>query len=405
MKKVSEQLKTKAYEIGVMKLLKEVAESGDDVHENHTPLEICDMMLDKVDLVSAKSILVLYNIELLFALRKEKYQGHVTFFTQSTKKAELAPKIFEGVNVEYIDKEENPLYLMENKWPDKFDVVIANPPYSKKLDLKFLDKAFDIANNEVVFVHPATMWISKGENKYFESKLKKFSSFVHSIEIFNGNGIFGIGLYTPCSITHLLKNPTDRSVTFIDKLRNNESKIRRNEIVKLSPYGISDQFNSIYEKIYLSDELEYCSSKGYIFSSGGNHHQKYLRNQNCFFVELSNIRGHCDLKGGASDTMYKEDFFTFLRKDSEVISGRSPKYQIWFEFNTSYQAQNFSNYLKTNFARMCLALVKRDQHIKFTSLPWMDFTQEWTDEKLYAHFNITEEEQTFIKEVITPYYD
>ena len=56
MKKVSEQLKTKAYEIGVMKLLKEVAESGEDVHENHTPLEICDMMLDKVDLVSAKSI-------------------------------------------------------------------------------------------------------------------------------------------------------------------------------------------------------------------------------------------------------------------------------------------------------------------------------------------------------------
>ena len=62
MKKVSEQIKTKAYEIGVMKLLKEIAEAGDDVHGNHTPLEICDMMLDKVDLASAKSILVLYNI-------------------------------------------------------------------------------------------------------------------------------------------------------------------------------------------------------------------------------------------------------------------------------------------------------------------------------------------------------
>ena len=34
---------------------------------------------------------------------------------------------------------------MINKWPEKFDIVIANPPYSKKLDLKFLDKAFDIA--------------------------------------------------------------------------------------------------------------------------------------------------------------------------------------------------------------------------------------------------------------------
>jgi len=38
-------------------------------------------------------------------------------------------------------------------------------------------------------------------------------------------------------------------------------------------------------------------------------------------------------------------------------------------------------------------------------VPAMDFTQEWTDEKLYAHFGITEEEQAFIKEVIPPYYD
>ena len=52
-----------------------------------------------------------------------------------------------------------------------------------------------------------------------------------------------------------------------------------------------------------------------------------------------------------------------------------------------------------------LSTDKRDQHIKFTSLPWMDFTQEWTDERLYKHFNITEEEQAFIKEVIPPYYD
>ena len=35
----------------------------------------------------------------------------------------------------------------------------------------------------------------------------------------------------------------------------------------------------------------------------------------------------------------------------------------------------------------------------------MDFTQEWTDERLYKHFNITEEEQAFIKEIIPPYYD
>jgi hypothetical protein len=52
-----------------------------------------------------------------------------------------------------------------------------------------------------------------------------------------------------------------------------------------------------------------------------------------------------------------------------------------------------------------MALVKRDQNIKLGTLPWMDFTQEWNNSNLYEHFNITEEEQMFIKETILPYDD
>ena len=55
---------------------------------------------------------------------------------------------------------------------------------------------------------------------------------------------------------------------------------------------------------------------------------------------------------------------------------------------------NLSKLLKTRNLRSRLHLV-----------PYLDFTQEWSDEKLYKHFNITEEEQAFIKEIIPPYYD
>ena len=56
---------------------------------------------------------------------------------------------------------------------------------------------------------------------------------------------------------------------------------------------------------------------------------------------------------------------------------------------------------------MCLGIFKKDIALNsnLKSVPLVDFTQEWTDEKLYVHFNITEEEQAFIKEVIPPYYD
>ena len=126
MKTQKKDLTTAAYEKGIQDYLKKVAESGSDVHENYTPAEICDMMLDKVDLTKAETVLVLYNIELLFALKKRKFSGHVTFFTQSREKAGLAPKIFSNLTVEYIDKEENPLYHMETKWPEKFDIVIRS---------------------------------------------------------------------------------------------------------------------------------------------------------------------------------------------------------------------------------------------------------------------------------------
>jgi dTDP-glucose pyrophosphorylase len=37
-------------------------------------------------------------------------------------------------------------------------------------------------------------------------------------------------------------------------------------------------------------------------------------------------------------------------------------------------------------------------------IPWLDFTQEWTDEKLYKEFNLTEEEIKFIEKHIPKYY-
>ena len=37
-------------------------------------------------------------------------------------------------------------------------------------------------------------------------------------------------------------------------------------------------------------------------------------------------------------------------------------------------------------------------------IPWLDFSQEWTDENLYKHFNITEEEIMFIEKYIPKYY-
>ena len=68
-------------------------------------------------------------------------------------------------------------------------------------------------------------------------------------------------------------------------------------------------------------------------------------------------------------------------------------------------AGNLAGYLKTRFSRFLLSLAKISQHgtsKTFRFVPVQDFTQEWTDAKLYAKYGITKEEQNFIESMIKP---
>jgi hypothetical protein len=388
----------------IMSALKEISEIGDDNQQNHTPLEICEMMLSKVDLKKAKSILVLYNVELIFALKKSKYEGKITFLTSSLKKVELVQKMNYNVSIEYIEKDKNPLYHLEMSFPEKFDIILSNPPYSKKLDIKFISRALELSKGEVVFVSPFTMWTSKDENKYYSSQKEAFLPFLKELTMFNGNGIFGISKFDLICISHFSKDKKEDYFILNDIISGNINHIKDNSSNSISVFGISDEFNLFYKKIR-SLKTDFANKKGFVYSTGGNENNRYLRNPNAYFIEFTNVRGHGKLGCEMNEKIHKDDFFTYISSENQVCNGRNPKYNIWFEFETREEAENFLKYLKTDFARMCLALVKRDQNLKLGTLPWMDFTQEWTDKKLYKHFGITKKEQDFIKEIIPPYYD
>ncbi|MCB0391802.1 MAG: Eco57I restriction-modification methylase domain-containing protein [Bdellovibrionales bacterium] len=74
-------------------------------------------------------------------------------------------------------------------------------------------------------------------------------------------------------------------------------------------------------------------------------------------------------------------------------------YNIVGSFKKKYEAENFRNYLATNFGRYFLGLRKVTQHIyqkQWSWLPLVDVSQDWTDEKLFKMFKITLEEQKHI---------
>ena len=69
------------------------------------------------------------------------------------------------------------------------------------------------------------------------------------------------------------------------------------------------------------------------------------------------------------------------------------------------KCKNVLSYMKTRFFRFLVGVKKPTQDLKdqtFTLVPMQDFTEPWTDEKLYAKYGISSEEQAYIESLIKP---
>ncbi len=69
------------------------------------------------------------------------------------------------------------------------------------------------------------------------------------------------------------------------------------------------------------------------------------------------------------------------------------------------EAENIISYMKTRFFRFLVLLKKNTQHATrqvYQFVPLQDFSKPWTDEELYAKYNLTQEEIAFIESMIRP---
>ena len=76
---------------------------------------------------------------------------------------------------------------------------------------------------------------------------------------------------------------------------------------------------------------------------------------------------------------------------------------LYARFDTQKEAKNFEIYLTTRFFRALTAAAKMTQHAMskvYRFVPIQDFSITWTDEMLYAKYEITPDEQQYIKSII-----
>lgn len=284
----------------------------------------------------------------------------------------------------------------------KFDLVFSNPPYNANTDIKILNEVIDCADEWVV-VHPST-WVLdlKKKTKSFNKFISKIDRKVHSVEFFNGNPIFNIGLFVPCMITHFKSNID--SVCEVNWFGDIYEASNLNNITK---FGSSwkNLISPFVEKI--QNEI---LSHSDVWNKRINSNDKNIDNSK-YYCQLAAIRGHVNLTS-KNKYIVQDDFYTMIMKDSNQNKGirnlnvRKDGF-IVYEFDTSDQLDNFINYLKSDFARFCLAILKNTQNIHYGEMeliPWLDFNEVWDDEKLFEKFDVSDELQTYIREFLPDYY-
>ena len=279
----------------------------------------------------------------------------------------------------------------------KFDVVFSNPPYNSNIDIKILNEIIDVAD-EFVIVHPSTWVLDLKEKKKLYSDFKqKISGKCKSFEMFNGNNVFDIQLFVPCVVSHFSnKYNGNIEIKYFDEV------FQIKDVSNITKYGVMWENNIDNFMNTITDFIS--TNNGSLWS---NIVDAKLQNSNKFYVQFAEIRGTPN-RSKNSETMVLDDFYTMVMKNSEDNKGiRKVTIPPTFEFDTLKEVDNFINYAKTDFARFCLSIYKNASQLsrgELAIVPWLDFTEEWDDEKLFKKFNVSQELQDYIRDFLPDFH-
>jgi len=373
----------------------------------HTPYDLCEKMILKTD-VKGKSILVLFNIEFVKVLI-EKFGVHsnnITFLADCRLESEMATKTFHVNNI-VVHNIEDIQEVLKNMGK-QFDLCFSNPPYGKKSEHFHIKILLLIENicKEILYLHPIkwAMTIEVKEN-ITENVRNTLNGKIKEIEIYHPDVFPDNEIPDFLSVTHIVTNKTfsKMKINFLGK------EYKASKFDEISIY--TDAWNNIIQP-FQSIMKEIVNKQGNIYgektSKGWNHWQHYIKlNQKeipenkhyCMFPATTrkstkDLTANEILNGGleAAFPIIPLEIEKYIHTEDEIKNGSQSYLAYWFE--TPTEVVNFLNYLKTPFAKFCLSISRGNNSLfdgALSLIPTLDFTQSWTDEKLYDSFNIPQE--------------
>lgn len=318
----------------------------------------------------------------------------------------------------------------------QFDVIVGNPPYQMNdgggmgtsaipIYHLFIQQA-KLLNPRLLSMVTPSRWFSGGKGldefraeMLSDNRLIKIVDYFDSEECFPGVDISGGVSYflwshqgdEDCEVVSirrgevsvmkrpLLESGTDTFIRFneaVSIFRKTRGESLEKVISARKPFGIRGD-------VPVKDKSFSGSIKFYSYpKSGYISQQEVLKNKpwsKQFKVYVSKAYGE---RGGFPYLVTGRPFL------GEKLSVCSETYLVVGPFNSQSEAENAMSYLRTRFARFMILMKKNTQNAAkgvYSFVPIQDFSQSWTDEKLYKKYKLTKDEIAFIESMIRPMDD
>lgn len=189
------------------------------------------------------------------------------------------------------------------------------------------------------------------------------------------------------------------AIDIVNQVKKQTSESLMNLVLNVSPFGLRSFVRG--EEQEKPNSVIVCSSagRGYIPRSEVQKNQDKI---DLYKVSVGYLNPDRAGVNNAADGKSNVTTKVAILNPGEVLT---ETYIVLGTFQTLEEAQNYASYIKTKFVRFLVFITLSSMHItrdSFQFVPIQDFHESWTDEKLYAKYKISKEEQQYIESLIKP---
>lgn len=315
----------------------------------------------------------------------------------------------------------------------KFDVIVGNPPYqlsdagdstgASPIYHNFVEQAKKLNPRFLSMIIPSRWFAGgKGLDHFRDTMLKdrrisRLVDFPIASDVFPGVKVIGGICYFlwerdysgPCRVTtrmngmeDTMERPLDQFATFV----------RFNKAISILEKVKAKKYPSMSEKVSRQKPFGLRT----FVRPTGNGNVKLYANKIVGMIEKSVITSGTEMLGlwkvfismAYGEGGEARDYPRMIMGKPIIApppSACTETYLVAGAYKTEPEARNLDKYLRTRFLRFLVGLRKNTQHItkdRFSFVPLLPMTKVWSDEKLYAHFGLSDDEIAFINSIVRP---